>query len=167
MAAYAVAWARRRAAGPASRAISHAISSFAVRARKTASRLPAASRPPSTERTSAADPSAATSSVQRRSSTVAAPSSAATLRTARKANDARRAAAAAPDQPPVSFEAALRLLLDKERYPRLHRLVWSAAADAGAGAGAGAMPDEHAEFLAGIDCILDGIQAQIDRAAKA
>src|SRR6202451_4681169 len=39
------------------------------------------------------------------------------LSEARMAYDAKRSAAAAPDQPPVSFEGVLRLLLDKETYP--------------------------------------------------
>jgi AcrR family transcriptional regulator len=79
------------------------------------------------------------------------------LSEARMAYDAKRSAAAAPDQPPVSFEGVLRLLLDKETYPRLHRLVW---ADDPQDA-----PDEHTEFLGGVDCILDGIQAQMHRDA--
>ncbi len=77
-----------------------------------------------------------------------------TLSEARMADDARRAAAAAPDRPPTGFEDVLRLLVDEATYPRLHRLAWSDRT---------APPDERTEFLNGIDCILDGVQAQIDR----
>ncbi len=77
-----------------------------------------------------------------------------TLSEARMAYDARRAAAAAPGQPPASFEQILRLLVDETTYPRLHRLAWSDAHEPA---------DERAMFLAGIDCILDGVQVLIDR----
>jgi AcrR family transcriptional regulator len=77
-----------------------------------------------------------------------------TLSEARMANDARRAPAAMPDQQPASFEALLRLLVDEATYPRLHRLAWT---------GDPRPPDEREEFLRGIDCILDGVQAAIDR----
>jgi AcrR family transcriptional regulator len=76
-----------------------------------------------------------------------------TLSEARMAYDARRAAEASSAQQPASFEDVLRLVVDETTYPRLHRLAWSS--DAGLPA------DEWAEFLGGIDCILDGIHAQI------
>jgi len=76
-----------------------------------------------------------------------------TLSEARMANDARRAAS--DDQPPASFEYLLRALVDEQTYPRLYRLAWAHEPDRA--------PDEHAEYLAGIECILDGIQAMIDR----
>jgi AcrR family transcriptional regulator len=78
-----------------------------------------------------------------------------TLSEARMAYDARRFAAATPEQPPVSFEEVLRFLLDQETYPRLHSLVWSSDPQAA--------PDEHAEFLIGVDWILDGIESQMGR----
>ena len=77
-----------------------------------------------------------------------------TLSEARMANDARRAASGGA-QPATSFEQLLRLLVDEQTYPRLHRLAWAAEPHD--------PPDEHAEFLAGIECILDGIQAMTDR----
>ena len=66
------------------------------------------------------------------------------------ANDARRAGSIGA-QPPTSFEQLLRLLVDEQTYPRLHRLAGSRTTTA---------PDEHAEFLASIDCILDGVSRQ-------
>ncbi len=78
-----------------------------------------------------------------------------TLSEARMAYDARRAGAAAPEQPPTSFEATLRLLVDEDNYPRLHRLAWSTTGDE--------VQDERAEFLHGIDFILDGVQALVER----
>ena len=74
-----------------------------------------------------------------------------TLSEARMASDAARAAAAAQaakgdgdgqSGPPVPFESLLRELLDEQTYPRLYRIV---------------------EFLFGIDRILDGVAAFIDR----
>jgi AcrR family transcriptional regulator len=77
-----------------------------------------------------------------------------TLSEARMAYDAQRAAASGPEQHAASFEGILRLLVDAATYPHLHRLAWSSE---------GEPPDEHTEFLHGIDCILDGLQALIDR----
>jgi AcrR family transcriptional regulator len=91
-----------------------------------------------------------------------------TLSEARMANDAARAAAqaikAAPTaeasggtpEPPLTFEDLLRELIDEQTYPRLYRLAWSAAQ--------AEPPSERAEFLAGIDLILDGVQALVERA---
>jgi AcrR family transcriptional regulator len=60
--------------------------------------------------------------------------------------------------PPESFEALLRELIDQRTYPRLHRLAWAPEPD---------IPrSERAEFLAGVDLILDGVQALIDRAQR-
>ncbi len=91
-----------------------------------------------------------------------------TLSEARMANDAARAMAAAakaaaesgtgpgPDAPPVTYEALLRALVDEKTFPNLYRLAWSPAPD---------RPwSEREEFLAGVDLILDGVQALIDRA---
>jgi AcrR family transcriptional regulator len=100
-----------------------------------------------------------------------------TLSEARMAADARRAArpaaAAAAEraaerdeagtdgangapEPPASFEALLRELVDEPTYPRLYRLAWAQEPDSS--------PSEREEFLFGIDLILDGAQALIDRA---
>jgi AcrR family transcriptional regulator len=60
--------------------------------------------------------------------------------------------------PPFTFEELLRELVDERTYPHLYRLAWaSSPADA---------LSERAEFLAGVDLILDGIQALIDRAKR-
>jgi AcrR family transcriptional regulator len=88
-----------------------------------------------------------------------------TLSEARMAHDAARAsaqaqAASAGREPSRawSFEALLRELIDEQTYPRLHRIAWSADLS-------GDPPDsaEQAEFLFGIDLILDGVQTLIDR----
>jgi AcrR family transcriptional regulator len=57
--------------------------------------------------------------------------------------------------PMPTFESLLRELIDEERYPRLYRLAWS---------GPDSLPDERAEFLWGLDRILDGVQILIDQA---
>jgi AcrR family transcriptional regulator len=100
-----------------------------------------------------------------------------TLSEARMANDAARAAAALAKAaqaeaeagggqpgddggqgPPLTFEELLRELVDERTYPHLYRLAWaSSPADA---------LSEHEEFLAGVDLILDGVQALIDRAKR-
>jgi AcrR family transcriptional regulator len=89
-----------------------------------------------------------------------------TLSDARMANDAARAAAKAAEagQSPdpmmmLGWEALLRELIDEETFPHLYRMAWSAAPDA--------PQDERAEFLIGIDLILDGVQALIDRTREA
>jgi AcrR family transcriptional regulator len=88
-----------------------------------------------------------------------------TLSEARLANDAARAAAAAakaaagPGEapaPPLSYEQLLRALIDERTFPNLYRIAWSPSPTA--------PPSEREEFLAGIDLILDGVQAMIDRA---
>jgi AcrR family transcriptional regulator len=83
---------------------------------------------------------------------------------ARAASEAMQAAAAAGEDagPPAgwSYEALVRELADEQTYPRLHRLAWAPPpGDAPSGY------DERAEFLFGVDAILDGIQALIDRNA--
>jgi AcrR family transcriptional regulator len=91
-----------------------------------------------------------------------------TLSEARMANDALRAArdaaAAAGDgaepAPPWTYDALLRELADEETYPRLYRIAWTPPGDGGSGG----PPSEREEFLFGIDRILDGIQAYMDRA---
>ena len=81
-----------------------------------------------------------------------------TLSEARMANDAARAAAApqatADDSPPVPFESLLRELVDEQTYPRLYRIAWTPGA---------ATVSERDEFLFGIDRILDGVAALIER----
>jgi AcrR family transcriptional regulator len=57
--------------------------------------------------------------------------------------------------PLTTYESLLRELVDQETYPRLYRLAWS---------GAEQPKDEHAEFLWGLDRVLDGVQALIDQA---
>jgi AcrR family transcriptional regulator len=87
------------------------------------------------------------------------------LSEARMAADAARAAAqaAASDEgpgapgapgPPAAFETLLRELVDEKTYPRLYRIAWGSA---------GAAVSERDEFLFGIERILDGVQALIDR----
>ena len=61
-------------------------------------------------------------------------------------------AAEAPD----SYEGLLRELVDERTYPRLYRLAWAPEPEH--------QPSEREQFLAGIDLILDGVQALIDRA---
>jgi len=89
-----------------------------------------------------------------------------TLSEARMANDAARAAAeataASAAAPGWSYEALLRELADEQTYPRLHRLAWSA--DIG---GSPSGFEERQEFLFGVDAILDGVQALIDRSKAA
>jgi AcrR family transcriptional regulator len=89
-----------------------------------------------------------------------------TLTDARMAYDAVRAARAAGGGAGEAggsgalwtFEALLRELVDEKTYPRLHRIAWSPESDS--------QPSEREEFLFGVDRILDGVQALIDRAAR-
>ncbi|WP_300609652.1 TetR/AcrR family transcriptional regulator C-terminal domain-containing protein [Trebonia sp.] len=85
-----------------------------------------------------------------------------TLSEARMANDAARAAHSAAaagggDEPaaPWTFEALLRELVDGKTYPLLYGIAWSDPAHG--------QRSEREEFLFGIDLILDGVQALIDR----
>ena len=104
-----------------------------------------------------------------------------TLSEARMANDAVRAAReqAARDAataasgrepaPPWTFDALLRELVDEKTYPRLYRIAWRRPAGGdsdGDSGGDGPAPgqSEHEQFMFGIDTILDGVQALIDRA---
>jgi AcrR family transcriptional regulator len=88
-----------------------------------------------------------------------------TLSEARMADDAARAARAAragddgESGPPLTYEGLLRELVDERTYPRLHRLAWSADS--------ASRPSEREEFLLGLDLILDGVQALIDRTGRA
>jgi len=59
---------------------------------------------------------------------------------------------------PPTFEGLLRELVDERTYPRLYRLAWaSSPADS---------LSEREEYLAGVELILDGVQASIDRAKR-
>jgi AcrR family transcriptional regulator len=60
--------------------------------------------------------------------------------------------------PPFTFESLLRELVDERTYPHLYRLAWAASPAESL--------SEREEFLAGVDLILDGIQALIDRAKR-
>ena len=62
-----------------------------------------------------------------------------------------------PPGPPPGYEALLRELVDERTYPRLYRLAWQPEPDE--------PPSEREQFLFGVDTILDGVQALIDRAA--
>jgi hypothetical protein len=63
---------------------------------------------------------------------------------------------AAPE-PPLTYQELLRELIDERTYPRLYRIAWSPSP-------ADPPRSEREEFLAGIDLILDGVQAHVDRA---
>jgi AcrR family transcriptional regulator len=89
-----------------------------------------------------------------------------TLSEARMANDALRAAREQA-APLWTFDALLRELADEATYPRLHRIAWTPPGSGegeGEGEDGGGPPSERDEFLFGIDRILDGIQAFMDRA---
>ena len=85
------------------------------------------------------------------------------LSEARMAHDAPRAAQASArareaegtNSAPPAFEALLRELVDEKTYPRLHRLAWESHGASEA--------SEREEYLFGVDMILDGVQALIDR----
>jgi AcrR family transcriptional regulator len=80
-----------------------------------------------------------------------------TLSEARMAYDERRAAEAGAREggAVTSYETLLRIVVEPDRFPRLHRLAW--AAEPGQG------PSEWDMFVAGLETILDGIQALMDR----
>lgn len=91
-----------------------------------------------------------------------------TLADAKMFHDAKRAATAAAraaearpddDRPPAeaawTYWSLLRELADEDTYPRMHRVAWSVDD--------GEPPDERAEFEFGLDRILDGIEAYIER----
>jgi AcrR family transcriptional regulator len=85
-----------------------------------------------------------------------------TLSEARMAHDTARAvdrqSAEAGPLPIPSFEALLRELVDQATYPRLHAIAWSDQVGSDPSGFA-----EHEEFLFGVERILDGIQALMDR----
>lgn len=86
-----------------------------------------------------------------------------TLSESRMAHEAARAAAQADAPATWTFESLLRELVDAEGYPRLHGI---ATADVSRSPGDRAA-DEHAEFLFGLETILDGVATLVDRAARA
>jgi AcrR family transcriptional regulator len=87
-----------------------------------------------------------------------------TLSEARMANDGRRAELE-QGAPPWTYDALLRELADEQTYPRLYRIAWTPPGSGeGADAVGGGPPSEREEFLFGIERILDGIQAYMDRA---
>jgi AcrR family transcriptional regulator len=88
-----------------------------------------------------------------------------TLSEARMAHDAARAAQHAPTltdgstpTPIWTFESLLRELIDQRTYPRLHQIAWSERIDDNPSGF-----DEDEEYQFGLDRILDGVQALIDR----
>jgi AcrR family transcriptional regulator len=89
-----------------------------------------------------------------------------TLSEARMAHDAARAAAQAAaggvsGGAAWSFESLLRELVDEQVYPLLHQIAWSAEIGGNASGF-----DEQEEFLFGVDRILDGTQALIDKVGE-
>ncbi len=95
------------------------------------------------------------------------------LSEARMAHDAVRAVRAAERDtkaggrrgkaPPAwTFEALLRELVDEERYPRLYRIAWADTTAPVQSPG-----DEEREFQFGLERILDGVQALIERCGEA
>lgn len=66
--------------------------------------------------------------------------------------------AAARGEPAFDYAAVLRAVVDDQTYPELHRIAWSREVDDPDGTG------EEESFLFGLDCILDGIAARIERA---
>jgi hypothetical protein len=84
-----------------------------------------------------------------------------TLSEARMANDGRRAEQE-QGAPAWTYDALLRELADEATYPRLYRIAWTPPGS-GEGRSSGP-PSEREEFLFGLDRILDGIAAYMDRA---
>jgi AcrR family transcriptional regulator len=76
-----------------------------------------------------------------------------------EAGEATGAGGTNPDgapAPPESYEALLRELVDEQTYPRLFRLAWAPEPEN--------PPSEREQYLFGVDTILDGVQALVDRA---
>jgi AcrR family transcriptional regulator len=90
-----------------------------------------------------------------------------TLSESRMAHEAARAVAQEPVDGATTwnFESLLRELVDAEGYPRLHRIA-TGAGDGSGSAGDGPA-DEHAEFLFGLEAILDGVASLVERAGRA
>jgi Tetracyclin repressor-like, C-terminal domain len=86
-----------------------------------------------------------------------------TLSEARMAHDAARATRQASQRaggtsPPWSFDSLLRELVDERAYPRLYRIAWSDSAEASR--------SEDEEFMFGVERILDGVEALVERARR-
>jgi AcrR family transcriptional regulator len=76
-----------------------------------------------------------------------------------QAGQAGQATGTGADAAPLpTYESLLRVLIDQESYPRLHRLAWTGEVHP---------VDERAEFLWGLDRILDGVQVLIGQAGDA
>ncbi len=72
-------------------------------------------------------------------------------------HDGRASAGGPPAvSPPDSYEALLRELVDEQTYPRLYRIAWAPAPQE--------PQTEREQFLWGVETILDGVQALIERA---
>ncbi|HEY0280203.1 MAG TPA: TetR/AcrR family transcriptional regulator [Solirubrobacterales bacterium] len=83
-----------------------------------------------------------------------------TLSESRMAHEAARATP--PDAPATwTFESLLRELVDADGYPRLHRIATAGPT----GPPADRAADERAEFLFGLETILDGVASLITPAA--
>ncbi len=82
-----------------------------------------------------------------------------TLSEARMANDAARAAKKAESaggrEAAWDFRALLRELVDEPSYPRLHGIAWAPQRHP--------QPSETDEFLFGVELILDGVEALVER----
>ena len=76
---------------------------------------------------------------------------------ARMAYDAQQAMGAGAA--PVDYTAILREVVEEERFPQLHRVAWSGAADDPGPGG-----DPFAEYRFDLEVMLDGIEALIERA---
>ena len=90
------------------------------------------------------------------------------LSEARMAHDAARARSQAQagegrQAAPPTFEAVLRELVDEKTYPRLYRVAWQGDSATEAAEATG----EFEEYLSGIEIILDGVAALIERAREA
>jgi AcrR family transcriptional regulator len=86
-----------------------------------------------------------------------------TLSEARMANDALRASREQAT-PPWTYDALVRELADEATYPRLYKIAWTPPGPGPGDSGPAGPPSERDEYLFGIDRILDGIQAYMDRA---
>jgi AcrR family transcriptional regulator len=86
-----------------------------------------------------------------------------TLSEARMAHEAVQAAKTAPGgeaTPPWDFDELLRELVDEQRYPRLYRIAWAAE-----NSGVPPALEEQQNYLFGLERILDGVEAFMDRGA--
>ncbi|KRC64269.1 hypothetical protein ASE12_05500 [Aeromicrobium sp. Root236] len=75
---------------------------------------------------------------------------------ARMAYDAQQAKGGGAD--PIDYTAILREVVEEDRFPQLHRVAWSGAADEPEPGG-----DPFAEYRFDLEVMLDGIEALIER----